>query len=252
MDRVLLTGGTGSLGRYLALELLAGGSELVLGADVTQRDLGLGRAEARLLAREVDGIVHAAATGTANVLAFARRVPRLRKLVHVSTAFVAGRRCGRILEHELLHEAGFVNAYERSQYEAEELVRGFHTVLPIAVVRPSIVVEPGEKVFGPVASGPPRLVSPLNRLDLISATDAAAAIATAFRAPDGLGTFHICAGDRAPVLRDVVDAAALAYPKIFDTTAAEALLGGPPCRTDPLALLEAWRQSARFAAGGRL
>src|SRR6185312_6951808 len=95
---------------------------------------------------DVDAVLHGAAStafglplaearrtnveATRNVLELASAVPGLTKLGYISTAFVAGRRTGRILESELQHDAGFVNSYEQSKYEAELLVRASDLPVP--------------------------------------------------------------------------------------------------------------------------
>jgi nucleoside-diphosphate-sugar epimerase len=112
------------------------------------------------------------------------------------------------------------------------------------------------------------------RLDLIKAEDAAAAVATLLLEARPGSTYHVASGSEAPLLTEVVSAAnappvrfvdcseftaeirrlrraepraatlydrlmkfigIVAYPKIFDTSAAAAALGGPVRRVDPLA-----------------
>jgi len=201
----------------------------VVRGDVTASGLGLSHADS-VLARSSGVVLHAAATtefglplaaarqanveGTRNVVALAARMPRLEKLVHVSTAFVAGKRCGRVLEPQLHHDLGFVSAYERSKHEAERLVRTHGRALPTAILRPSVVAEPPENAGAsalwfalhmiergllPVLPG-----APANPLDLVPAADAAAASASLILAPGALGTFHIASGNRAPRIVDVV------------------------------------------------
>ena len=63
----------------------------------------------------------------------------LRRLVHVSTAYVSGRHAGEFGEQDLDVGQEFRNTYERSKHEAERLLRGADD-LPLAVARPSIVV----------------------------------------------------------------------------------------------------------------
>ena len=59
-------------------------------------------------------------------------------LLHVSTAYVCGRRDGPIAEEDPLPETGFANGYEASKAAGERLVRA--SGLTWATARPSIVV----------------------------------------------------------------------------------------------------------------
>jgi long-chain acyl-CoA synthetase len=132
--------------------------------DITRPCLGLrGRRDA--LAEEVSEIVHGAASisfelgledsrainveGTRRVLAFAERCAArggLRRLSHISTAYVAGDHGGCFSEDDLDVGQRFRNAYEQSKFEAEGLVARARGRLPITVLRPSIVV--GERDNG--------------------------------------------------------------------------------------------------------
>lgn len=136
---------------------------VVLEGDITRRGLGLDAAALDWVAANVDEVIHSAASlsfdrreadgepyasnvgGTANVLELCRTAG-IRRLHHVSTAYVCGLRHGRILESEL--EVGQTpgNDYERSKIESERMVRdaGFLDVL--TVYRPSIIV--GDLVHG--------------------------------------------------------------------------------------------------------
>src|SRR5206468_2341717 len=88
--------------------------------------------------------------GTQRVLDFADRCrdrgAGLRRLVHVSTAYVAGDHEGEFREDQLEVGQGFRNSYERTKFEAEKLVRARSPRLPVTIVRPSIVV--GERSSG--------------------------------------------------------------------------------------------------------
>jgi len=53
---------------------------------------------------------------------------------------VAGRRTGVVTEDELEHDAGFVNAYERSKYESEQFLRARMGELPITIYRPVTMI----------------------------------------------------------------------------------------------------------------
>jgi nucleoside-diphosphate-sugar epimerase len=236
---------------------------------------------------------------TRNVLAFAEQIPRLRRFGHVSTAFVAGKRTGRIFEDELEHDRGFQNTYQQSKHEAERHVRRHADRLPVVVYRPSIVLDgpnaPGRSAFryafelvrrGHVSALPGSASTPV---DLVTEDDAARAIARLACATNGSGAYHVAAGGRAPSLGEIVapygvrfldeeqfswtmskwrherrrlahvyDELAsfifeLAYPKVFDTTEAEAALSGPVAVQDSLASLlgetTATRERVRAEAG---
>jgi nucleoside-diphosphate-sugar epimerase len=178
---VLITGGTGAIGWPLAtavakeaseVVLLARGSapasrlalRLVRGDVLEPGSLGMAPDVAASVRARVTRIVHAAALtrfdapldavrrvnvdGTRHVLAFASSCPRLRGICALSTIYVAGRRTGRILESELEHDCGFVNAYEQSKHEAEQLLREWMPRLPITVCRLSTVL--GDSASGEV------------------------------------------------------------------------------------------------------
>lgn len=113
--------------------------------------------------RDVATVVHCAASisftlplddarrvnvdGTGHVLDLCRRLPRLEQLVHVSTAYVAGRAEGVFTEAD--HDVGqtFRNTYEQSKWEAEHLVA--RSDLPTTIVRPSIVVGESDSGWTP-------------------------------------------------------------------------------------------------------
>jgi nucleoside-diphosphate-sugar epimerase len=77
--------------------------------------------------------------GTRNVLGLARRLGA-GTFNHVSTAYVAGRQQGRILEEPAPDVAVANNAYERSKIEAERLVQDLRDDMRWRILRPSIVI----------------------------------------------------------------------------------------------------------------
>ncbi len=127
---------------------------------------------------------------------------------YVSTAFVAGRRTGLVLEDELDGGHGFKNTYEQSKFEAEECVRQARAELPIAIFRPSIVV--GEHLSGrtpafntlywPIkiyALGLWRIAvgKPDARVDVVPVDFVRDALLTIRRRADSVGRcFHLAAG----------------------------------------------------------
>ena len=127
-----------------------------IAGDVAKPRLGLDPGTYADLCDRVTHIVHSAADlrvdatveelrgtnvdGVANVLGFARSARRLARLVHVSTAYVAGGRTGTVSEDDLTDAFGFGSPYEQTKYEAERLVRDAASELPVTVVRPSMIV----------------------------------------------------------------------------------------------------------------
>ncbi len=131
---------------------------LAVAGDTVREDLGLGSAYGRL-ARDVTEIYHAAAStkfdlsledaqavnreGARHVLAFARAAQDaggLRRLHHVSTAYVAGDLEGEIAEDDVPSAPGFRNTYEQTKWESEQLLAPGAAGVPVTCYRPSIVV----------------------------------------------------------------------------------------------------------------
>jgi nucleoside-diphosphate-sugar epimerase len=136
--------------------------------DLLAPSLGLTPADRRALIGEVDRIVHCAASitfdlplaqarginvgGVERVLELAREIDadgELRRLAHVSTAYVSGRHEGRFGEGDLDLEQGFRNTYEQSKHEAERLLARVED-LPLLIARPSIVVGHRRSGWTPV------------------------------------------------------------------------------------------------------
>jgi thioester reductase-like protein len=130
----------------------------VLRGDLTQRRLGLDMGTLAQLVERTTHIVHGAASvrfglplakaravnvgGTTEMLQLADACMRhgvLQRFGYVSTAFVAGRHPGVFAEDDLERRQSFRNTYERTKYEAEQMVR-WHEDLPTTVVRPAVVV----------------------------------------------------------------------------------------------------------------
>jgi thioester reductase-like protein len=205
----------------------------VLG-DITRPGLGLSPQDAARLAEEVTHVIHSAANveldaplpearqanvdGTRYVFEVVRTFRRLERAGYVSTLFVAGLRPGRFLETDEVHEAGFVNPYEQSKYEAEHYVRGLMKELPIAMYRLAYLIgrDSGEvtrynsmhsliRLFyqGHVGAFPG---TPDSRMDLSSNDYAASALLTLFLEHYQPGrTFHIGNGDDSLRLQDFID-----------------------------------------------
>jgi thioester reductase-like protein len=132
---------------------LGGRLELVTG-DITLADLGL--ENPATLARDVSEIFHLAAVydlsvkresamkinvlGTRNVLDFAARCPKLRRLQYVSTCYVSGRYAGIYREDDMVRGQEFNNFYEETKYLAEVEVRErMKAGMPVTIYRPAVV-----------------------------------------------------------------------------------------------------------------
>ena len=125
--------------------------------DIRRDDLALDPQLADQVMREVDVVVHAAANtrftapeadlydvnaaGTWRVLRLAGRCRRLRQVLIVSTTCVAGTRCGEIPERVEDGTPDFVNAYERTKWQAERLAVAAD--LPIRIARLSTCIGDG-------------------------------------------------------------------------------------------------------------
>ncbi len=209
-----------------------------LRGDLVRPALGLEKAAEDEVAAECDELVHAAAStdfdlplpeaeavnvaGAKSIAAIAARIAsagRLRRLVHVSTAYVAGHRDGRILPEELAGPAApFNNTYEQTKAMAERHLRERMGEAPITVVRPSIVV--GDSATGRtynfnVLYFPIKLIhrghlryAPGGRattLDIVPVDYVCDALLALGRDPAAAGkTFHLAADDDAiPLVRFV-------------------------------------------------
>ncbi len=214
-------------------------AEILVG-DVCDMDLGLSSVEYHALCKELAWIHHLAGiywmgideqtarnvnvTGTRTVLDLARDATRLERVVHWSTAMVSGDRKGTWYEEDLEAGQKFHNAYERTKYEAEKLVRTAMQAMPITVLRPGIIV--GDSTTGEIdkLDGPYYLItliatnvsglrlpllgrgeSPLHLVPIDYVIEAAWHIAS--REDSAGKTFHVV--DPAPMkAREVFDAVA--------------------------------------------
>jgi nucleoside-diphosphate-sugar epimerase len=77
--------------------------------------------------------------GTANVNEFVCKLPNLKRYMYLSSAFIAGKRKGKILEMELIRPVEFHNFLEETKFEAELLVDNLKLELPITILRPTMI-----------------------------------------------------------------------------------------------------------------
>ncbi len=71
---------------------------------------------------------------------------RIRRMVHISTAYVAGKRTGLIRENELDCGQEFWNSYEQSKFDAERALTKLcrEQDLELVIVRPAIIINDRE------------------------------------------------------------------------------------------------------------
>jgi thioester reductase-like protein len=196
---VFLTGATGLVGSYLLKILLKNGHKVyalsrnkndkksknrvvdaikfwdkrvyskygknlvIVGGDITQKDLGIKKVELKKITKETEEIFHCAASiafnwpldkmrqvnveGTRNVLSFASKCKNLIKVNHLSTAYVCGNYTGVFTEKNLNVGQQFNTTYEKSKFEAEKLVRKYRkNKMWIDIFRPALVI--GESTTG--------------------------------------------------------------------------------------------------------
>ncbi|HEU4974249.1 MAG TPA: SDR family oxidoreductase [Baekduia sp.] len=203
-----------------ARALAPDGVDIVPG-DITHPRLGLDEQTYERLTGEVSAVFHLAAIydlavgadlaervnvqGTQHVVDFCRRCTDLERHHYISTAYVAGRRSGRVLERELAEGQEFKNFYESTKFAAEVVVRASMDDVPTTIYRPAIVVgdsKTGEtqKFDGPYyllrsMAGPGPILqigrgdAPFNVVPVDFVVDA---IAAGTRDPDATGhTLHL-------------------------------------------------------------
>lgn len=128
----------------------------IVAGDITLADLGIEKDMGNRLLKQVTYVFHLAAVydlavplelaewvnvqGTQNVNAWVKQVQHLKRYVYFSTAYVSGRRVGRILESELVMGQAFKNHYESTKYKAEVHVQQLFDSVPTTIIRPGITM----------------------------------------------------------------------------------------------------------------
>lgn len=223
-------------GRWPGLAARLGGTGervMPVAGDVAAPGLGLDTTTRARLAREVTAVLHCAADttfsrsldearvintrGTGRTLALAADWPRVRRFAHVSTAFVAGTRTGDIGESDVASPDTWVNAYEQSKWEAEQLVRS--SAVNWVIFRPSTIVCDGDDgvvtQFNVVhralrlyyhGLAPMIPSAPGATVDVVTAAYVSDAIARLALRDELHGTtLHLCAGTGAIPLGEMLD-----------------------------------------------
>ena len=201
--------------------------------DLRAPGLGLAADDRALLHRELTAIVHLAADttfsnaldrarevntrGTERVLELAKECRSVVHVAHVSTAFIAGRRMGVIAEDMSSGRDGWVNAYEQSKHEAEQLVRA--NAASWVIFRPSTIVcddidgrvtqlnavhRALRLFYGGLVAMMPGVEG--STIDVVTNAYVAGAIARLALAESADGRIvHLCAGEGALPLKELLD-----------------------------------------------
>jgi long-chain acyl-CoA synthetase len=201
-------------------------------ADLQSPGLGLSEADRRAIVADVDRLVHCAASveftlpleearainleGTRRVLELAAEIDGLERLVHVSTAYVSGKKSGRFAEDEDGSGEGFRNTYEQTKWEGERAVAD--AGLPSVVVRPSIVVGESDSgwtssfnvIYWPLQAFARGLFEevpahPEGVIDMVPVDHVASVIDRAAFDEAAEGNYHAVSGEQALSVAELID-----------------------------------------------
>lgn len=127
----------------------------ILVGDITQPGLGMAQKVSSVLHEKRLTVWHLAAIydlavkaeiawqvnveGTRQVIEFVRSHPSIERFMYFSTAYVAGKREGKLLETELIRPPSFKNHYEETKFEAELFVEDLKKDCAVTIIRPGIV-----------------------------------------------------------------------------------------------------------------
>jgi thioester reductase-like protein len=217
-------------------------------ADLESPGLGMSAADREQIATQITAVLHCAASisftlplhearkinveGTREIVKLALQAQAhgtLERFVHVSTAYVAGDRIGRVSEQDGNVGQGFRNTYERTKLEAEEVIR--ESGLPAAIVRPSVIVGDSDTgwtqafnvIYWPLQAFARGLFptvpgDPAACLDIVPVDVVADALLELLRGPVRDGAFHVVSGDQSPTNAKLASMAAAAFdaePPVF-------------------------------------
>lgn len=210
-----------------------------IAGDVAVDGLGLSESDRDEVLARVTSIIHCAASisfdlpfesarqtnsvGPVRMIELARELAergRLRRHVHVSTAYVAGRHHGHFSESDLDVGQGFRNTYEQTKFAGEQAVGKAAGELPLVVARPSIVVGDSRTGWTPVFNviyWPLRAfsrglmdevpVDPDGVADIVSVDYVAEGLLALLDLDEVRGTVHLVAGRSAITNQELIELA---------------------------------------------
>ncbi len=147
--------------RYLFTDdnLLARASQNVhaICGDVSERRLGMTNNDWNEVSQTTHYIIHAAAetdlsapltratkvniNGVRNILQLASDCgSNLKRLLHISTAYISGTKTGTISTEELYEDVSPCDHYQMTKRKGELLLRAYFKTLPITIIRPTIIM----------------------------------------------------------------------------------------------------------------
>lgn len=201
-----------------------------VGGDITDENL-----YHQLDPRKIALIVHSAAVtrfnvdsktadevnvrGTQAIIDFANKCSNLEQLALLSTVYVAGLKTGFIDENPLDNEAGFSNEYERSKWQAEQLLVNNEAALPWSIYRISTAIADNDSgkvkqlnafhntlklfYYGLLSLFPGE---PEATLYFVTGDFAVKAVSTALCSGKASGIYHVCHEQQESInLKDLID-----------------------------------------------
>ena len=207
--------------------------------DVSAADLGLSADDHDEILQRVTTVMHCAAsisfdltldearqtntTGALRMLELGREIAdrgALRRYLHVSTAYVAGRHRGHFMETDLDVGQGFRNTYEQSKFEAEKAIGEAADGLPLLIARPSIIVGDSRSgwtsafnvIYWPMRAFSRGLmdeitIDPLAVADIVPVDYVGAGLIALLDCDQADGTVALVAGDLAPTNAELIELA---------------------------------------------
>jgi len=216
----------------------------VFRGDLTNSRFGLSEGDYRRLLETTDSVIHCAASlnrkseksclntnlrGTLEVVQLARRAQDhhgLRRISHVSTVAVAGKRSNEVVEEDksVDWDRSDYDPYARTKKFCEHMIRELLPEVPRTIFRPSIVLGDSRwaattqfdmvRSFVFLAGLPMLPFRPTDKIDIVNVDFVADAIVTLHQKPNPLhDIYHLSSGTMAQTFRELTDALAEARGK---------------------------------------